>query len=47
MLASYSPGNPPPPPESKEAPKVGQKWAPRPAVSVEIIKGNEVSQKKF
>ena len=50
MLASYSPGNPPPPPkqeESKEAPKVVQKWAPRPAVSVEIIKGNEVSQKKF
>ena len=50
MLASYSPGNPPPPPkqeESKEAPKVVQKWTPRPAVSVEVIKGNEVSQKKF
>jgi len=49
MLASYSPGNPPPPPkqeEAKEAPKVVQKWAPR-AVSVEVIKGNEVSQKKF
>jgi pilus assembly protein CpaB len=50
MLASYSPSNPPPPPkqnEVKEAPKVVQKWAPRPAVSVEIIKGNEISQKKF
>jgi pilus assembly protein CpaB len=50
MLASYSPGNPPPPPkieDAKEAPKVVQKWAPRPAVSVEIIKGNEISQKKF
>ena len=50
MLASYSPGNPPPPPkqeEAKEAPKVVQKWAPRPAVSVEVIKGNEISQKKF
>jgi pilus assembly protein CpaB len=51
MLASYSPSNPPPPPpkqnEAKEAPKVVQKWAPRPAVSVEIIKGNEISQKKF
>jgi pilus assembly protein CpaB len=49
MLASYSPGNPPPPPkqdEAKEAPKVVQKWAPR-AVSVEMIKGNEISQKKF
>jgi pilus assembly protein CpaB len=49
MLASYTPGNPPPPPkqeEAKEAPKVVQKWAPR-AVSVEIIKGNEISQKKF
>ena len=50
MLASFSPGNPPPPPkqeEAKEAPKVVQKWAPRPAVSVEVIKGNEISQKKF
>jgi pilus assembly protein CpaB len=51
MLASYSPSNPPPPPpkqnEAKEAPKVVQKWAPRPAVSVEVIKGNEISQKKF
>jgi len=50
MLASYSPGSPPPPPkqeEAKEAPKVVQKWAPRPAVSVEVIKGNEISQKKF
>jgi len=47
MLASYSPGNPPQPPESKEAPKVVQKWSPRPAVSVEIIKGNEISHKKF
>jgi pilus assembly protein CpaB len=50
MLASFSPGNPPPPPkqeEAKGAPKVVQKWAPRPAVSVEIIKGNEISQKKF
>jgi pilus assembly protein CpaB len=50
MLASYSPGNPPPPPkqeEVKEAPKVVQKWVPRPAVSVEVIKGNEMSQKKF
>jgi pilus assembly protein CpaB len=50
MLASYSPGNPSPPPkqeEAKEAPKVVQKWAPRPAVSVEVIKGNEISQKKF
>jgi pilus assembly protein CpaB len=49
MLASYSPGNPPPPPkqeEAKEVPKVVQKWAPR-AVSVEVIKGNEISQKKF
>lgn len=50
MLASYSPGNPPPPPkqeEAKEAPKAVQKWTPRPAVSVEVIKGNEISQKKF
>jgi pilus assembly protein CpaB len=49
MLASYSPGNPPPPKqeETKETPKVVQKWAPRPAVSVEVIKGNEISQKKF
>jgi pilus assembly protein CpaB len=50
MLAAYSPGNPPPPPkqeEVKEAPKVVQKWTPRPAVSVEVIKGNEISQKKF
>jgi len=50
MLASYSPSNPPPPPiqnEVKEAPKAVQKWAPRPAVSVEVIKGNEISQKKF
>ena len=52
MLASYSPSNPPPPPppkqnEAKEAPPVVQKWTPRPAVSVEIIKGNEISQKKF
>ena len=50
MLTSYSPSNPPPPPkqeEAKEAPKVVQKWAPRPAVSVEVIKGNEISQKKF
>jgi len=51
MLASYSPGNPPPPPpkqeDAKEAPKVVKKWAPRPAVSVEIIKGNVTSQKKF
>jgi pilus assembly protein CpaB len=46
MLASYSPGNPPPPPKQEEA-KVVQKWAPRPAVSVEVIKGNEISQKKF
>jgi pilus assembly protein CpaB len=49
MLASYSPSNPPPPKleEVKEAPKVVKKWAPRPAVSVEVIKGNEISQKKF
>jgi pilus assembly protein CpaB len=51
MLAAYSPSNPPPPPpkqeEAKEAPKVVQKWAPRPAVSVEVIKGNEVSRKNF
>jgi pilus assembly protein CpaB len=42
MLASLSPGNPPPPPA-----KAAQKWTPRPAASVEIIRGNEVSQKKF
>jgi pilus assembly protein CpaB len=42
MLASYSPSNPPPPPT-----QVVQKWVPRQAVSVEIIKGNEISQKKF
>ena len=49
MLAFLSPSNPPPPKqeETKEAPKVVQKWTPRPAVSVEVIKGNEVSQKKF
>jgi pilus assembly protein CpaB len=49
MLASYSPGSPPPPKqnETKDAPKVVRKWTPRPAVSVEIIKGNEISQKKF
>jgi pilus assembly protein CpaB len=49
MLASFSPGNPSPPKqdEAKEAPKVVQKWAPRPVVSVEVIKGNEISQKKF
>jgi len=49
MLASYSSGNPPPPKqnEAKDAPKVVQKWTPRPAVSVEIIKGNAISQKKF
>lgn len=51
MLASLSPSNPPQPPlkqeEPKAAPKPVQKWAPRLAVSVEVIKGNEVSQKKF
>ena len=49
MLAFLSPSNPPPPKqeETKEAPKAVQKWAPRPAVSVEVIKGNEVSQKRF
>jgi pilus assembly protein CpaB len=50
MLASYSPSSPQPPPkqnEVKEAPKVVEKWTPRPAVSVEVIKGNEISQKKF
>jgi pilus assembly protein CpaB len=49
MLAFLSPSNPPPPKqeETREAPKVVQKWTPRPAVSVEVIKGNEVSQKKF
>ena len=49
MLAFLSPSNPPPPKheETKEAPKAVQKWSPRPAVSVEVIKGNEVSQKKF
>jgi pilus assembly protein CpaB len=51
MLASYSPSNPPPPPpkqeEAKETPKVVKKWTPRPAVSVEIIKGNDISQRKF
>lgn len=49
MLASLTPGTPPPPPkqeDAKEPPKVS-KWAPRPAVSVEVIKGNQVSQKKF
>jgi pilus assembly protein CpaB len=45
MLASYSPSNPPPPKQGEE--KVVQKWAPRPVVSVEIIKGNEISQKRF
>jgi pilus assembly protein CpaB len=49
MLASLSPSNPPPPKqeEPKEAPKTLKKWAPRPAVSVEVIKGNEVSKKSF
>jgi pilus assembly protein CpaB len=51
MLAQYSPSNPPPPPpkqeEAKEAPKVVSKWTPRPAVSVEVIKGNQVSRKTF
>jgi pilus assembly protein CpaB len=49
MLAFLSPSNPPPPKqeETKEAPKAVQKWTPRPVVSVEVIKGNQVSQKKF
>jgi pilus assembly protein CpaB len=47
MLSYLSPSNPPPKEEAKEAPKAAQKWAPRPAVSVEVIKGNEVSQRKF
>jgi len=49
MLASYSPGNPPrrPSKRNQRGAKVVQKWAPRPAVSVEIIKGNEISHKKF
>jgi pilus assembly protein CpaB len=50
MLASLSPSNPPTPPkqeETKEAPKAAPKWTPRPAVSVEVIKGNEVSRKTF
>jgi pilus assembly protein CpaB len=47
MLSFLSPSNPPPKEEVKEAPKAAQKWTPRPAVSVEVIKGNEVSQRKF
>jgi pilus assembly protein CpaB len=47
MLSYLSPSNPPPKEEAKDAPKAAQKWAPRPAVSVEVIKGNEVSQRKF
>jgi pilus assembly protein CpaB len=47
MLSFLSPSNPPPKEEIKEAPKAAQKWVPRPAASVEIIKGNEVSQRKF
>ena len=51
MLTALSPSNPPPPPkveESKPAEKVVvQKWAPRPATSVEVIKGTKVSQSKF
>ncbi len=49
MLSFLSPSNPPPPrlEESKETPKPVRKWEPRPAMSVEVIKGNEVSRKKF
>jgi pilus assembly protein CpaB len=51
MLTALSPSNPPPPPkveESKPAEKVVvQKWTPRPATSVEVIKGTKVSQSKF
>ncbi len=51
MLTSLSPANPPPPPKKEEeAPKPAAakpKWTPRPAVSVEVIRGNEVSRKSF
>ncbi len=51
MLTSLSPSNPAPPPkveESKPAERVVvQKWTPRPATSVEVIKGTKVSQSKF
>ena len=49
MLASLSPKNPPPPKqdETKEAPRVVPKWTPRPEVSVEVIRGNEISKKTF
>ncbi len=50
MLSSLSPANPPPPPKKEEqaaAPAPKPKWTPRPAVTVEVIKGNEVSKKSF
>lgn len=52
MLTSLSPANPPPPPKKEEqaaapAPAPKPKWTPRPAVTVEVIKGNEVSRKSF
>jgi pilus assembly protein CpaB len=51
MLASLSPSNPPPPPKVEEGKPVEkvvvQKWAPRPAMNVEVIKGSKVSQTKF
>lgn len=50
MLTSLSPANPPPPPKKEEqaaAPPPPPRWTPRPAVRVEVIKGNEVSRKSF
>jgi pilus assembly protein CpaB len=41
MLSSLSPSNPPPPPT------VVRKWTPLPAVSVEVIRGNQISHKNF
>ena len=46
MLTALSPSNPPPPKAEESKPAV-QKWAPRPATSVEVIKGSKVSQTKF
>ena len=50
MLASLSPANPPPPPAAPvkaDSDKPAPKWTPRPAVTVEVIKGSATTKKQF